>query len=381
MTEKQRFNATLDGICPDRAPWYADMGYYHHYLAQTKQLKPEWSGESGYFDMCRELGCGIMYYGRHPFDIYQGGGVEYAAHIDGDRAHLRYSTPIGAITSEQTYSRQSYSYGITKHFVETIEDLRVMCHIYENMRYEANFEPFERIGDLVGDDGVIFNIPPICVSAVQKLTSRWAGVENLVGIIAEDGDEFDELIERIQASESDAYDIVCGFGERYVEFCENLSSEVTGRGYFEKYNMPYYKKLNDKLHKAGKKTGIHIDGTLSPCLALLPQCGFDLAESVTPAPVGDIGLGSLRETVGDDFVIMGGLPGALFSARYSEEFFDEYLKNLAKASKPGEKFIVGVADQVPPDAVIGRMQKVRAMIDSNKCNICMGGDNFGHRRQ
>ncbi|MCL2815438.1 MAG: hypothetical protein FWD23_12630, partial [Oscillospiraceae bacterium] len=129
--------------------------------------------------------------------------------------------------------------------------------------------------------------------------------------------------------------------------------------------MPYYKKLNDKLHKAGKKTGIHIDGTLSPCLSLLPLCGFDLAESVTPAPVGDIGFERLFETVGDDFIIMGGLPGALFSARYSDEFFDGYLKQLARVSKPGAKFIVGAADQVPPDAIIGRMYKVREMIENN----------------
>ena len=365
MTEKQRFNAVLDGVRPDRTPWYADMSYYYHYLSQTNQLKPEWSGEAGYFNMCRDLGCGVMFYGRHPFDIYQGGSVEFTVRAEGDIIYSQYNTPIGTVASRQIYSRQSYSHGITKHYVETIEDLRVMCYIYENMRYEANFAPYGRVNELIGDNGVIFNIPPVCVSAVQKLTSRWAGVENMINVYTDDTDEFEELIERIQESERDVYDIICGFSERYVEFCENLSSEVTGRGFFEKYNMPYYKKLNDKLHKAGKKTGIHIDGTLSPCLAMLPECGFDLAESVTPAPVGDIELDYLRETAGDNFIIMGGLPGALFSARYSDEFFDGYLKNLAKISKPGEKFIVGVADQVPPDAVISRMYKVREMIDNN----------------
>ncbi|MCL2816104.1 MAG: hypothetical protein FWD23_16040, partial [Oscillospiraceae bacterium] len=178
MNEKQRFNAVLDGVCPDRAPWYADMGYYYHYLSQTNQLKPEWSGEAGYFNMCRELGCGVMYYGRHPFDIHQGGGVEYTARTKGDTTYLRCDTPVGTLESIQKYSRRSYSHGITKHYVETVEDLRVMCHIYENMRYEANFAPYERINELMGGDGVIFSIPPICVSAVQKLLTRWAGVEN-----------------------------------------------------------------------------------------------------------------------------------------------------------------------------------------------------------
>jgi uroporphyrinogen-III decarboxylase len=177
--------------------------------------------------------------------------------------------------------------------------------------------------------------------------------------------EFDEIIERIQCSESGAYDIVCDFGERYVEFCENLSLEVTGRRIFEKYNMPYYKKINEKLHKAKKKTGIHIDGTLSGLLPLLPQCGFDLAEAVTPAPAGDIELENLRSEAGDDFIIMGGLPGALFSSRYNEKYFDNYLEQLAKISKPCEKFIIGAADQVPPDAEIGRMYKVREMVESN----------------
>lgn len=365
MTEKQRFEAVLDGVRPDRTPWYADMGYYHHYLAQTDRLTPEWGGEAGYFNMCRDLKCGVMYYGRCPLKIHQGGGVEFASRTYGDTTYSQYMTPIGAISQTTVYSRKSYSGGITKHFVETIEDLRVMCHICENMRYEADFAPYERIRELMGENGVIFNIPPICVSAVQKLVTRWSGVENLVNVMAGDIEEFDEIIERIQEADSPIYDIVCDFGERYVEFCDNLSSEVTGRRIFEKYNMPYYKKLTDKLHKAGKKVGIHIDGTLSPCLSLLPQCGFDLAESVTPAPVGDIGLEDLRPAVGDDFIIMGGLPGALFSERYSEQYFDDYLKQLAKISKPGEKFIIGAADQVPPDAVIGRMRKVREMVENN----------------
>ena len=365
MTERERFHAVLDGERPDRTPWYADMLYYYHYLTQTKQLRPEWEGEAGYFAMCRDLGCGAMYYCCHPFKTHQGGDVEYSARCDGDTIYSQYKTPIGTLTSRQEYSWASYSYGITKHYVETIEDLRVMCYIYENMRYEADFSQYERLDAMIGGGGVLFNVPPICVSAVQKLTTRWSGVENMVNIYMDDEDGFDEAIERIQASEGAVYDMVCECGGRYVEFCENLSSEVAGRNFFEKYNMPYYKKLNEKLHKAGKKTGIHIDGTLSPCLALLPECGFDLAESVTPAPVGDIALDKLRETVGDGFIIMGGLPGALFSARYSEEFFDGYLKELAKISKPGEKFIVGSSDQIPPDAVISRMQKVREMVDNN----------------
>ena len=75
----------------------------------------------------------------------------------------------------------------------------------------------------------------------------------------------------------------------------------------------YYKRVNEIFHKAGKYTPIHIDDRLNPCLGNLFEAGFDIAEAVTPAPLGDVELEDLRKAAGDDLIIRGALSGGLFS--------------------------------------------------------------------
>ena len=113
------------------------------------------------------------------------------------------------------------------------------------------------------------------------------------------------------------------------------------------------------MHDAGKITSIHIDGTLRACLPLLQEAGFDIAEAVTPAPVGDVPVEELRATAGDKIIIWGGLPGALFSPAYSEKLFDAHLAKILETFPLGSRFVLGVADQVPPDALLSRVTKVR----------------------
>ena len=171
-----------------------------------------------------------------------------------------------------------------------------------------------------------------------------------------------KILAELQESENKPFEIICNSNADYVEFAENLSSEITGRMLFEMYNTDYYKRRTGQLHDAGKYVGIHIDGTLSPCLSMLKNCGFDAAEAVTPAPVGDIEIEDLRAAAGD-IIIIGGIPGALFTNSYSDEFFDSHIKRLLAAFKNDSKFIVGVADQVPPDTVPGRIERVGELIE------------------
>jgi uroporphyrinogen-III decarboxylase len=144
---------------------------------------------------------------------------------------------------------------------------------------------------------------------------------------------------------------------------ENLASEVTGERFFRRYNMPYYRRLTSRLHEAGKTVALHIDGGLIPCLGLLSACGIDIAEAVTPAPFGNVEVERLRETAGPEIIIWGGLPGGIFSSNYSDKFFEDYVTRVLRNAD--DRFVLGVADQVPPDAVPRRISRVRELVEAN----------------
>jgi hypothetical protein len=364
MNERERFMATMGGEKPDRLPWFADLSYLYDSMGKTGTLDGKYAGDKGYLGFHRDLGAGICFYAPFPWKGEFTNDIEYSVNVKGSTRHTSYSTPAGEIFSIEKYLPETFSWAITDHMVKTINDLRVMEYIHSKTIYETNYADFDRIDNLWEDDGIAAAFPPISSSPLQKLIARWAGIENTVAIMTDYPDEFKSLLNLIDEAQTDAFEIICGSVCQYVEFAENLSSEVTGASLFEQYNKPHYKKRNRLLHEAGKYTGIHIDGTLKPCLSMLYSCGFDAAEAVTPFPAGDVKVEDIRKEAGDDLIIWGGLPGVLFSPLYTDEQFNAHLKNVLGVFQKTPGFILGVADQVPPDGLIRRIKLVREMIGS-----------------
>lgn len=364
MTIRERFLAALKGEKPDKVPWYGDLSYYYFSLQQDGTLDEKYKGDEGYLKFHVDNGVGIYFYAPPMWEILYSGGVEYKEQTHGNEKTMVYKTPYGDITSVQKYLPSTYSWAYTSHFVNNFEQLKIMLYVLQNTIYNANYDEFNRIDKLWGEYGIPSALPPISVSPLQKLLARWAGVETTVDLFAQDMESFENILSDMQAAEDKPFEIICNSNAQYVEFAENLSSEITGRMLFEMFNSDYYKRRTNQLHEAGKYVGIHIDGTLKPCLGMLKDCGFDAAEAVTPAPVGDIEIEDLRDCAGN-ITIIGGMPGALFTKEYSDEFFDAHLNRLLRAFDNDNKFIVGVADQIPPDAVPERIKRVSEVINRN----------------
>ena len=199
------------------------------------------------------------------------------------------------------------------------------------------------------------------MAPLQKLLSRWAGVETTVALSQDHPEEFEATFAAIELSQEPLVEVLAASPAEVVILPENLASQVVGESFFRRFDMPYYRKIVERLHAAGKIVAIHIDGGLKPCLGLLSTCGFDIAEAVTPAPFGDLGVEELRKAAGPDIVLWGGLPGGIFSRNYSDRFFEEYVVNVLRHAD--HRFVLGVADQVPPDAVPERIGRVRELVD------------------
>lgn len=364
MNERERLISVLKGEKPDKIPWFADLSYLYASLKIKGALEEKYFGDEGYLQFHKDLGAGICFYAPFPWKVEYGGGVHYEEKEESGKKICIYRTPSGEIRSVQKYLAETYTWAYEEHFVKDMESLRTMLYIFENSIFSENYEEFLKIDELWGGCGIAAAIPPISVSAIQKLFARWAGVEKTIELYMDYTEEFEELIGRVEKSEDKVFEIICGSPAVYVEFAENLSSEITGKTFFEKFNMPYYKKRIKQLHDSGKYVGIHIDGTLGSCLPLLERCGFDVAEAVTPYPIGDVTVEDLRKKAGDSIVIWGGLPGALFSSVYSDEQFDSHLKLVIDTFAGDCRFVLGVADQVPPDGLISRVKKVRGHIQN-----------------
>ena len=108
---------------------------------------------------------------------------------------------------------------------------------------------------------------------------------------------------------------------------------------------------------------VHLDGTLNPLLHKLSYAGFDVIEAVTPGPVGDIPLKELRSHVKEETVIWGGFPSGFFSPTYSEEEFENWVRELIEVIKADGRFVMGVADQIVPGTSFERIKKVAELVE------------------
>jgi len=364
LNERERLLCVLNKQRPDRIPWFADLSYLYHSLEKRDMLIDRYIGDEGYLEFHKDLGAGICFYAPCLWKTEYTNGVEYIESTEENVRICMYKTPMGEIRSVEKYMQGSFSWAYTKHFVEDINDLRIMLYVFENTRYSNNYEEFDSIDAFWDGSGIPAALTPVSAAPLQKLLTRWAGIEAAVNIYMDDMQEFDHILRRMEETEDDVFDIICKSDASYVEFAENLSSEITGKDLVMNYNMPYYIKRTRQIHEAGKFAGIHIDGTLRSCLPLLERCGFDVAEAVTPYPAGDLKLHELREAAGKDIVIWGGLPGVIFTDRFSENDFLRYLNEVLETFSNDPGFVLGVADQVPPDGSISRVKAVREYVDS-----------------
>jgi uroporphyrinogen-III decarboxylase len=276
---------------------------------------------------------------------------------------VRYETPVGSIESVQNYVSGMYCYAYEKHFVETIDDFRVMRFVFEHTTYAENYQEYLSRDRLWGEDGIGFAMAVASMAPMQKMLSRWAGVETTVLLCQDHPEEVSAAFTAIEDCQEPLVEILAGSPAEVVILPENLASQVVGERFFRQFNMPYYARVVRRLHAAGKKVAIHIDGGLTPCLGLLSSCGFDIAEAVTPAPFGDIAVEDLRKVAGPDIIIWGGLPGGIFSRNYSDEYFEQYVLNVLRNADG--RFVLGVADQVPPDAEPRRIGRVRELVQAH----------------
>lgn len=359
MSIRGDFWRRMRGENTAQIPWFGDLSYYYFSLQQRGVLPKQYEGVEGEVRFYQDRRVGVCFYAPQTYQVEYIGDVRFEETTTPEGIFSCYHTRYGDLTSVQKYLPSNFSYAYTEHFVKTLEDLKVMAHIFEQMRYHPDYEPYHQRDALYGEDGIAVEIAPISVAPIQKLLARWAGVSTTVDLFADDIDAFEDCLTCIEQAQLPVFDVLAGSGARLIEFPENLSSEVAG-SFFDRYHLPYYQRVIKTLHKAGKNVSIHIDGTLKPCLGKLHEAGFDIAEAVTPTPMGDVAVEHLRAVAGDKIVLWGGLPGALFTPIFTDAQFASHVQKFLDLNDP--KTILGVADQVPPDAIDERVREVSRLI-------------------
>jgi uroporphyrinogen-III decarboxylase len=145
---------------------------------------------------------------------------------------------------------------------------------------------------------------------------------------------------------------------------ENLSSEVVGPALFEQFMRPYQSEWAREIRAAGKFSCIHLDGTLKGLLREECAVGLTFIEAMTPAPVGDLAVEDWAGFTGPtDTLFWGGVPGGFFTPIVSDRDFDAHVRSVLRVMRTAPRYVLGVADQVPPSGLESRVRRVSELVE------------------
>jgi uroporphyrinogen-III decarboxylase len=177
-------------------------------------------------------------------------------------------------------------------------------------------------------------------------------------------DEVAELIEVMIELELKKLKIAIDCPLELINLCANWSDEIH-TPVFRRFFTPYFKKANELVHAAGKLSMVHTDGEMRRMVALFPETNIDVAEAVTPAPQTSLTMTEFRKGYGEKVAIWGGISSIIFEPNYSDQEFDDLVIRLLKETAGWQRFILGMADNLPFDGDINRVGRVVELVEKH----------------
>jgi methylmalonyl-CoA mutase cobalamin-binding domain/chain len=337
-------------------------GWAFHHRFCDNQLDPAFQ------PLYLHRGINVFYSRDTVFDIVLPKGVEVRVHRAGPRTRVEYHTPLGMVSTVTHYDRDSQRHGITspavvEHLIKTPRDYAPAGYLFEHMDVVPNFDRFERWAAEMGDNGV-----PVCVGCYVASPFHWiqhdlCDATQFFIHYKDNYAQMRELAERIAPLQEKMLRILCNSPAQVVWWGSNFDDMLTFPPYFAQEIQPWISKAAQALGSAGKLALCHTDGENRGLMDLIRDSGIHIAESFCPAPMTRVSLAEYYRHWSPHLTLFGGIPSTVVMPGTSEADFEAYMDELFRAVAPGQRIVVGIADEVPPSAVFSRLQRIAERIE------------------
>jgi uroporphyrinogen-III decarboxylase len=179
-------------------------------------------------------------------------------------------------------------------------------------------------------------------------------------VYMEEKEKLSALFEAIERYNDKFYEAMAQSPLEIFNLGENIDVRLASPVLFEKYCLPVYQKRCDFLYKHGKYVHMHVDGYAKPLLPLLANCGLDGIEALTTVPVGDMTLVDIKKELGDNLVILDGIPFIMFLPDYPLAQLESFVREIISMFP---RLVLGISDELPPPADSERVGKVSKWIE------------------
>jgi hypothetical protein len=362
-TPYERILAVFEGKGSDGVPWNIRHEFWYHYNLIRGTLPAKYRGMR-LIDVCLEWGASWRCYSGYFTDSFvkasYSGDVEVKTFINGRTVITEFKTPKGTLRQTSMKDDLKITSRIIEFPVKSLEDLKPLGYILENLRVEFDQETYVRMErELKGQGMVSYFFPR---SPYQSLILEYAGLERTMRFLLKYRREIEGFMEVIKTSNDIFYEVMADTPIKIFNLGENIDVRMTPPRIFEKYCLPYYRERADYLHRKRKYVHIHVDGYAKPLLPLLRESGLDGVEALTVKPVGDMTLEDIKRDLGDEIVILDGIPYIYFIPEaVSLNEFDRFVRKIISMFR--NNLVLGISDELPPPSDENRVIRVAQIIN------------------
>lgn len=349
MTGRERILAALKGEETDRMPWAPLIDDY--FISSL----PKQGYQMDILTAMRHIGCDIME--RHvggPNVHYH--KCELKAEQNGKYSKVTIETPVGSIYEEKEVTPSTIF--ITHHLIETVEDVKVMQFVMENLEYTPNIAAFVERDRQIGDNGIA--TPSMALAPIQALLQLYSGIENTVFLLADYPNEVETLFAIMHERNKDQCKVFCEYPTPVVIQYEDTSTTVMNKAMLMDYEIPCINEYAKIYRAAGIKYITHMCGKLNGFKEEIGAADMDGIDSVCPPTTGDLACWDAREAFGDKIIVGGIEPPSLVRMNVRETL--DYVAEIIRKLKNKRGFILSTGDATPHGTPIENLTAISRLL-------------------
>ena len=358
MTPRQRLLAAIKGEEVDRTPFSPFLAYYFESLPaeviQKGQL--QYLEEMGADPLLRGFSCPHSIHNRR---------CDVTEQVSGNKKTKTISTPYGNLFAEYTYLEDAKTWFLTRHPVETLEDIQRLKAYFEDLQV---VNQVNRVNDYVQEIGERALVLPIigidAKSSFQSLLEYWVGTENLIYMCMDDPDEIDDLLFLMREKAKDAVRLAA---ECNIQACISWEDSSTTNVSPQMYSQYIAPELTDwvQILQENHITYVqHACGLIKDLLDPIAQQGVTCIESITPFPTGNIDMLQAFEALPPSVSLIGGIDATMMLNGSLEELENHVLQLLQRKGKRG--FVLANSDSCPPGVAYEKFLHLAKLVQMTK---------------
>lgn len=316
-----------------------------------------------------DIGIGIYRFRTIPYEVKLHNIKRIVTREQEGLLNVEYITPFGNIKTGVVYDESSKKSGSTlsstvEYAVKSARDFKAAGYIFENMEITPKYEGYLEYAQSIGDKGLVTAFSSPYASPMHYIQKELMSFETFVYENYDYPTEMNSFAESVSKAYYKICDILSECPAEVILSGANYDSSVTDPEFFKKHIVPSLKKQSETLHKKGKYLLTHTDGENHGLLELFLESGFDIADSICPAPMTSLSLKEIRKVFNNKITIWGGIPSVCMLEEIMSDYdFEKFLDELLNTVADKKRIILNISDTTPPRAKFERLLRIIQKIE------------------